>query len=158
MRVEGGAWISRVDPGPRTPFLAAFESAQHLTLAGLRLSASGAAEGRYGIKLRPSARDIEHVELRDVRIESTDRELAGAVWVVATNQRAIDQLQLVDVVAHAGRYGVVFDGTQGSRIQAAPVLQGVVCTRCVRPWTAVNAAANKVFPIFQRDGGTEERR
>jgi hypothetical protein len=147
MRVEGGAWTSRVDPGPRTPFLVAFESAQHLTLTGLRLTVSGAAEGRYGIKLRPSARDIEGVELRDVHIESADRDLAAAVWVVATNERAIDRLQLVDVVARTGRYGVVFDGTRGSRIQERPVLQGIVCPRCVREWTSVNAAANKVFPV-----------
>lgn len=158
MRVEGGAWISRVDPGSRTPFLAAFESAQHLSLEGLRLSVSGAAEGRYGIKLRPSARDIEHVSLRGVQIESADRELAGAVWVVATNQRAIDHLQLVDVTARTGRYGVVFDGTQGSRVQTTPILQGVVCTQCVRDWTAVNAAANKVFPIVGRDGRTRAHR
>ncbi len=158
MRVEGGAWTSRVDPGAQTPFLAAFESAQQLTLAGLRLQVSGAAEGRYGIKLRPSARDIEHVELRDVQIESADRDLLGAVWVVATNRRAIDQIQLVDVVARTGRYGVVFDGTQGSRIQATPVLQGVVCTRCVREWTAVNAAADKVFPIVARDHRTRAHR
>jgi hypothetical protein len=158
MRVEGGAWSSRVDPGARTPFLVAFESAQHVSLRGLRLSASGAAEGRYGIKLRPSARDIAHVELRDVQIESADRELAGAVWVVATNQRAIDQLQLVDVVLRTGRHGVVFDGTQGSRIQTTPVLQRVVCPGCEREWTAVNAAAHKVFPILARDHRTRAHR
>jgi hypothetical protein len=158
MRVEGGAWISRVDPGPRTPFLVAFESAQHLAVKGLRLQVSGALEGRYGIKLRPSARDIAHVELRDVQIDSADRELAGAVWVVATNQRAIDQLQLVDVVARTSRHGVVFDGTQGSRIQTTPVLQGLVCTRCVGAWTAVNAARDKVFPILARDHRTRAQR
>ncbi len=158
MRVEGGSWVSRVDTGGRAPFLASFESAQHLALRGLRLRVSEAAAGRYGIKLRPSARDIQHVELRDVVIESTDTELAAGVWVVATNERAIEGLELVDVEARTGRYGVVFDGTQGSRIQATPVLQGLSCTGCERPWKAVNAAADKVFPIVVRDHRTRAHR
>ena len=158
MRVEGGAWVSRVDPGARTPFLAAFESAQQLSLRGLRLRVSEAEAGRYGIKLRPTARDIRQVELRDVVIESTDTELAGAVWVVATNGRAIEGLELVDVEARTGRYGVVFDSVQGSRVQATPVLLGLSCAGCERPWTAVNAVAHKVFPIVARDHRTRAQR
>jgi len=147
MRVLGGAWVSRVDPGGRAPFLAAFESVQELSLRGLRLRVSEAAEGRHGIKLRPSARDIRGVALRDVVIESTDTELASAVWVVATNERAIEGLTLANVEARAARYGVLFDGTPGSRLPPAPVLEGLACTRCARPWAAVNAAASQVFPI-----------
>lgn len=160
MRVEGGTWTTRVDPGARSPFLAAFESTQHLTLQGLRLRASGLAAGRYGIKLRPSARDIEHVALRDVRIEAVGEgeELRGAVWAVATNERAIDKLELVDVVASGGRHGVVFDGVGGGRIGATPVLQGVSCAGCERTWTSVNAAADRVFPIVARDQRTKAHR
>jgi hypothetical protein len=61
-------------------------------------------------------------------------------------------------VARTGRYGVVFDSTSGSRIQTTPVLQGVVCSRCVRDWTAVNEAANKVFPVLARDHRTHAGR
>jgi hypothetical protein len=133
---------------------------QHLTLQGLRLRASGLAAGRYGIKLRPSARDIEHVALRDVRIETEGdgEELRGAVWIVATNDRAIDKLELVDVAARGGRHGVVFDGSGGGRIQSTPVLQGVSCAGCERAWTSVNAAADRVFPIVARDQRTRAHR
>lgn len=158
MRVEGGAWSSRVDPGARTPFLAAFESVQELAIAGLRLRAAGLAEGRYGIKLRPSARDVARVELRDVRIEAEGGEFAGAVWAAATNERAIDQLQLVGVSVRGGRHGVVFDGTAGGRIQTSPVLEGLACEGCERAWTAVHAAAGTVFPIVARDRRTRAPR
>ena len=87
-----------------------------------------------------------------------DFALAGAVWVVATNQRAIDQLQLVNVAARDSRYGVLFDGTPGARIQPTPLLEGVACTRCERAWTAVNAAAGQVFPSLGRDPRTRAAR
>lgn len=160
MRISGGHWISRIDPGPKTPFFAAFESVQRLGIAGLRLEASGLAEGRYGIKLRPSARDIEGVELRDVQIEAAGdgAELAGAIWAAATNERAIDQLQLVNVAARGARFGVVFDGTPGGRIQSSPILEGLSCAGCERAWTAVHAAAHQVFPILARDPKTRATR
>jgi hypothetical protein len=156
MRISGGRWISRVDPGARTPFLAAFECVQRLGITGLRLEVAGLAEGRYGIKLRPSARDIEGVELRDVQIEAAGGgpELAAAVWAAATNQHAIDQLQLVNVAARGARFGVVFDGTPGARIQSTPVVEGMACAGCERAWTAVNVAAHQVFPIVARDPRT----
>jgi hypothetical protein len=160
MRITGGAWISRVDPGGRTPFLAAFESVQRLGITGLRLEVAGAAPGRYGIKLRPSARDIAGVELRDVQIESGGggAELAGGVWAAATNQHAIDELALVNVAVRGARYGVLFDGTPGGRIQPTPLLEGIACPRCERPWASVNAAAHQVFPLLGRDVRTRAAR
>jgi len=158
MRITGGMWISRVDPGARTPFLAAFESVQRLAISGLRLEVAGAADGRYGIKLRSSARDIAGVELRDVQIGSEGGELAGAVWAAATNEHAIDELALVNVAVRGARYGVLFDGTPGGRIQPTPLLEGVACARCERAWASVNAAAHRVFPLLGRDGRTRAAR
>jgi hypothetical protein len=158
MRVEGGAWVSRVDPGARTPFLASFESAQQLSLRGTRLRVSEAGEGRYGIKLRSTARDLQQIELRDLLIESTDAELAAAVWIAASNQRAVDRVQLVGVEARTARYGAVFDASPGSRIEASPVLEGLVCTGCERAWKAINATADQMFPIVGRDHRTRVQR
>jgi len=152
IEIEGGTWTSRVDPETKGNAYVAFESAQGVRMRDVQLRLEGPAPAnKYGIRFRSSARDVRDVDLQGLRMVSPNGKLAAGVWLAATNQRTVRDVRISGVRAPgAASYGVMFDATSGSDIEAAPVLEDNDFSSSISEWTAANAAANRVTPTTRR--------
>jgi len=152
IEITGGTWISRVDPEIKGKAYISFESAQGVRMRDVRLRLEGPAPtDKYGIRFRSSARDVRDVDLHGLHLASPHGPLAAGVWLAATNDRTVADVRITGVRAPgATSYGVMFDATGASNIDAAPVLEENDFSRSISDWTAANAAANRVTPTTRR--------
>ncbi|HSK00542.1 MAG TPA: hypothetical protein VK932_04850 [Kofleriaceae bacterium] len=152
IEIEGGTWISRVDPEVKGRAYVSFESAQGVRMRDLQLRLEGPAPAdKFGIRFRSSGRDVSDVELSGLRLEAPGGPLAAGVWLAATNNRTVRDVRITGVRAPgAAAHGVLFDATSGSEIEAAPVLEENDFSGAIADWAAVNFAATRVAPTTRR--------
>jgi hypothetical protein len=152
IEIEGGTWISRVDPEVKGKAYVSFESAQGVRMRDVQLRLEGPAPAdKFGIRFRSSGRDVRDVELTGLRLASPGGPLAAGVWLAATNNRTVRDVRITGVRAPgAAAYGVLFDATSGSEIDAAPVLEENDFSGAISDWTAANFAATRVAPTTRR--------
>jgi hypothetical protein len=139
---DGGVWISRVDPVGKPPAYVSFFSTQGVKMHDVVLRAEGGTPGgRYGMMFRSGARDVAHVDLSGLRIESPNGKLKAGIWMAATNNHDVSDVRITNVKAeNVAETGVLFDAAPGSNIDRAPVLKGNHFAGCTKEWDGVNGA------------------
>src|SRR6185503_16852102 len=78
--IEGGTWISRVDPEVKGNAYVSFESVQGVRMRDVELRLEGPAPwNKYGIRFRSSARDVRDLDLHGLRLASPNGPLAAGI-------------------------------------------------------------------------------
>ncbi|MBX3154688.1 MAG: hypothetical protein KF773_01725 [Deltaproteobacteria bacterium] len=146
--IEGGTWTSRVDPQIKGNAYVAFESTHGVSIRNLALNLEGPTPAKaYGLRFRSSARDVRDIDIQGLRIKSPRGKLAAGIWLAATNSNAIAGVKITRTSAgEAASFGVLFDATEGSTIDRAPVLDANDFAGASAEWTTAHFATNRTFP------------
>lgn len=152
--IRGGAWRSEVDSGLEAAYLYCWGPSQTV-IDGVSLKLAATVVNEFAVKFRPNGEDMEGVTVRNVTATSGTTKLAAVVYVAATDSLAISNVAITGVRApDFCTYGVLFDVTTGTSVDAAPILQGCDFKGATAGWLAQNSAVGVVHPIVAGNKGS----